>query len=490
MSAPQEPVTVQQLPGFDAHGIEPIPEAHRTSSALDQFWIWMGANVAPINWVLGALGVVLGLSVVETMLVVAAGNLLGCAVFGLFSVLGHRTGVSMMVLSRSAFGRRGAYVPAVVQLVLTMGWIGVNTWVVLDLAVAALGEIGITGGRELRYAVAFFVMAVQCGIAVWGYYAIRSFERYTVPVTAAVMAVMTILALASSDINWTASAVADAEAPSKITAVTQLMTAIGIGWGISWLVYASDYTRFVKRDVPERKVFLATFAGMFIPTVWLAGLGAAVASTGTGADPSNLVISTFGVLALPVLLLILHGPVATNILNFYSCGLAALTLGVRLARWKISLAAGLVASVVLVAFIEAGDFALAFDAWMVSLVVWISPWAAIMMVEMLVNRRGRIDVTTLYRRHTRERGGDVHWAGIVSLIAGLLGGWSWQYGLVPAMQGPLAETMGNSDLSWLTGGVVAGGLYLVLTRRDRRGARAVPTERVTPVPGSVREPVA
>src|SRR5262245_25736042 len=34
--------------GFDAHGIEPVPAAHRTSSPFDQFWIWTGANIAPI----------------------------------------------------------------------------------------------------------------------------------------------------------------------------------------------------------------------------------------------------------------------------------------------------------------------------------------------------------------------------------------------------------------------------------------------------------
>jgi len=47
---------------YDASGIEPVPDSHRTSSPLDQFWIWAGANVAPINWVLGAIGIQLGLS--------------------------------------------------------------------------------------------------------------------------------------------------------------------------------------------------------------------------------------------------------------------------------------------------------------------------------------------------------------------------------------------------------------------------------------------
>ena len=53
-------------------------------------------------------------------------------------------------------------------------------------------------------------------------------------------------------------------------------------------------------------------------------------------------------------------------------------------------------------------------------------------------------------------------AGLISLAVGILAGWSCQYGLVPEMQGPVARLLNNTDLSWLSGGVVAGGLYLVL----------------------------
>jgi len=33
----------------------PVPDNARTSTAGHQFWIWSGANIAPINWVLGSL---------------------------------------------------------------------------------------------------------------------------------------------------------------------------------------------------------------------------------------------------------------------------------------------------------------------------------------------------------------------------------------------------------------------------------------------------
>lgn len=454
-SAPTEAVP------FDSHGVAPIPPEHRDSTPREQFWIWAGANLAPINWVLGALGITLGLSVLETILVVALGNLVGCAVFGLLNVIGHRTAVNQMVLGRAAFGRRGAVVPGVVQGLLTMAWVGVNTWVVLDLALAVLGKLGIHGGLWLEYLVATVIMLVQLGLALYGFYAIRTFEKYTVPLTVLVMAVMTVLALSQADLRMTAgAAITPAE---KLTAITQLTTAIGVGWGISWLPYSADYSRFVRPQASSRSVFWATSLGMYVPTVWLAALGACLAGAGTGSDPSALVINSFGVMAVPVLLLIMHGPVATNILNLYSCSLAALSIGITVARWKLTLLAGLVASAVLVVFVRADSFGHAFDSWMVSILVWISPWSAIVVVDYLVLRRGRLNIQGLYADPSPY--GSWNPRALVSLVLGIIAGWSWQYGLVPEMRGPIAIALNNTDFSWLSGSLVAGGLYYLASRR-------------------------
>jgi nucleobase:cation symporter-1, NCS1 family len=446
---------------LDPHGIEPIPAADRDSTPLQQFWIWAGANIAPINWVLGALGIVLGLSLIETILVIAIGNLAGCALFGLFCVMGHRTGVNQMVLSRSAFGRRGAYVPGVAQLLLTMGWVGVNTWVVLDLVLGVLDELGISGGTGLKYVIGFVLMALQVAIAIYGFYLIRTFEKYTVPIAALIMLVMSVLAWTKTDVAWSNSTVHGAD---KLTSISQLLTAIGIGWGISWFTYSSDYTRFVARKYTDRQVWWATALGMFLPTVWLAALGASIASSGSDTDPSQLVASVFGVMTIPVLLLIMHGPVATNILNLYSCSLAALSVGLRTARWKVTAAAGVVGSGVLIAFIQSESFATSFDNWIASIVVWISPWAGITLVEYFLLRRARVDVPALYEPSDRSPYGDVNWPAIIALVLGLAAGWSWEYGLVGPLQGPIAKALGNTDFSWAAGTLVAGGLYWLLAR--------------------------
>jgi purine-cytosine permease-like protein len=166
-----------------------------------------------------------------------------------------------------------------------------------------------------------------------------------------------------------------------------------------------------------------------------------------------------------VLLMVLHGPIATNILNVYSAALAALSMGIRLSRTAIALIAGVVGYVVTIYFVFQPSFAKAFDNWMISLLLWMSPWAGVVLADFYIKRHGQIDVDQLYREPERSAYGDVNWGGIVAFIAGLVAGWSVEDGLVPALQGPIStRLLGGADLSWLVGIVVAGGLYLALSR--------------------------
>jgi NCS1 nucleoside transporter family len=456
---------------LDEHGIEPVPAADRNSTPLQQFWIWSGANIAPINWILGALGIILGLSVVETLLVLVIGNLVGCAFFGLFCVIGSRTGVNQMVLSRAAFGRRGAYLPAVAQLLMTMGWLGVNTWVVLDLVLGIFRHMGYDHpGMGTKYAVGIGIMAVQCVIAIIGFYLIQSFEKWTVPVAVVIVIVMSILAWTKVNIVWSHSA---AHGSDKLTAITQLLTAIGVGWGITWLTWSADYSRFIKPGTSDKKVFWTTSSAVFIPTVWLGFLGATIASAGVSQDPADFVTAAFGAFSIPILFLVMHGPVATNILNLYSATLAALSLDLKLARWKVSVIVSVVGTGVLIWFIQSESWASKFDQWLASVVLWISAWAGVMVVDYLVFRRGQIDVDALYASPKESIYGDVNWAAVIAMLAGVAAGWAWGYGLVPALQGPIAKATHNVDISWLTGFGVAAILYYALTPLLARNKHAV-----------------
>jgi NCS1 nucleoside transporter family len=450
----------------DLHSIEPIPEADKDSTGLQQMWIWAGANIAPINWALGALGIVLKLGLWETIAVVVLGNLVGCAIFGAFTVMGHKTGVNQMVLSRSAFGRRGAYLPSLLMFLMTLGWIGVNTYFPVKIAVAILGQFGIGDTWLTNFVVVTVVMVIQVLIGIYGFYAIRTFEKYTVPVTAAIMLLMSVLAWTRPGVvNW--GHVTSLPPGAHFAMLTLLMTAIGVGWGISWVTWASDYSRFVPRRVPSSSVFWYSYVGMFVPTVWLAILGATVASTTMDTDPAKMVSAVFGgITSILVLLLVLHGPIATNILNVYSAALAALSMGLHVSRTAMALVAGVVGYLVTIYFVFQPSFAKAFDNWMISLLLWMSPWAGVILADFFLVRRSRIDVDELYKDPARSAYGDINWGAIVAFLVGLVAGWSVEDGLVPALQGPIStKLLGGADLSWLVGIVAAGALYLALGRR-------------------------
>src|SRR5438094_794104 len=229
--------------------------------------------------------------------------------------MGHKTGVNQMVLGRAAFGRRGAYLPSALMFLMTLGWIGVNTYFPVKIAIAILGQFGIGDTWLSNLVVATVVMVIQVLIGIYGFYAIRTFEKYTVPFTAAIMVLMSILAWSRPGIvNW--GLTSPLPQAAHLAMISLLMTAIGVGWGISWVTWASDYSRFVPRSVSSAAVFWYSYLGMFVPTVWLATLGATVASVTKDTDPAKMVSAVFGgVMSLLVLLMVLHGAIAAFVVG-------------------------------------------------------------------------------------------------------------------------------------------------------------------------------
>jgi purine-cytosine permease-like protein len=389
------------------------------------------------------------------------------------ALMGHRTGVNQMVLARAPFGRRGGYLPAFLQLFTALSWVGINTYIVLDLALGVLKELGIEGGTGTKYVLAVFIMLLQILIGIWGFYAIRTFEKYTVPLTLIVLVAMSIVAWSKGNIDW--SFAGKAHGADRWTAISQVMTAIGIGWGITWLAYASDYSRFVPRTTSRRKLFTAAALGQFLPTIWLGVLGASIATTGTGADPAVIIVDTFGALSVPVLLLVIHGPIATNILNVYSTSVAALAVDIRIPRQVLAGIVGVFATALTILLVFKGNIAENVDSWLAGVVGWVSPWAAIMLVHYYWVRREDIDVDALYQAPAESRVGDVNWAAVVSLVVGLIVTWMCLYGLVAPLQGPIAKALDGVDLSWAAGLIVTGGLYYTACRLGyATSRRAVP----------------
>ncbi|MGM0931692.1 MAG: purine-cytosine permease family protein [Actinomycetota bacterium] len=454
--------------------LQPVPESARTTKLSGQFWIWAGANVAPINWILGALGIHLGLSLADTLTVLIAGNVIGMLGFGFFVILGQRTGATGMLLARGAFGRRGAYLPAAIQAVIAIGWSAVNTWVILDLIMALFGMIGwvdpTVTNLGWRIATAAVIMGIQVAICYRGYRAISRFERITMPPTVLVLIAMSIVAWTQLDIDWSYQGPVGEVLTGmpRIAAMSSIMTAIGIGWGIGWFTYAPDYSRFVSKKIKPSKLYIVSVLGQFLPVVWLGVLGASLATKNGTADPGQLIVESYGTFAIPVILLVIHGPIATNIINMYTFSVATQALDIQVSRKKLSILVGCLAMAAVIGFMFATDFAHLLHNWIIAIAAWVATWGGIMAVHYYVFERRHKNYSYLFRGVNDTQLKAINPSAFIAFFAGIFMTWMCMYGSVPVLQGPIATAVGGVDFSWLGGTVTAATVYFFLGYRRFR----------------------
>lgn len=92
-------------------------------------------------------------------------------------------------------------------------------------------------------------------------------------------------------------------------------------------------------------------------------------------------VESFGALSIPVILPVIHRPIATNIINMYTFGLAVQALDIRVSRKKISILVGTLAMGAVVLFLFAHDFAELLHNLLATIAAWVATWGGIMAVH-------------------------------------------------------------------------------------------------------------
>jgi putative hydroxymethylpyrimidine transporter CytX len=271
---------VEQTPAF---GIEPVPDRLRRLGVVDSLALWGNLGISLLVLVAGTY-VVPALSLKDALLAILVGGLVGNAMLGLAGLIGADARVPAMVLLRAPLGRRGSYLPTVLNVLQNLGWATFEL-IVIGTAAAALSRKAF--GFEARWLWIVAFGGVTLAFALLGPigFVRRWVRRFALWVVLASLVYLTWWTLDHADLHalWARPGTGDLPFWAGVDLV--------IAMPASWLPLAADYTRF-SRD--RRTAFVGSGVGYLLPSVWLFALGAVLLLSRNLSDPTDLLTTIAG----------------------------------------------------------------------------------------------------------------------------------------------------------------------------------------------------
>ena len=109
--------------------LAPTSQEARTWGWKDYAALWVAMVVCVPTYMLSAGLVSEGMNWYQAVITVLLGNVIVLVPMMLIGHAGAKYGLPFPVLLRSAFGTKGAKIPALARGLVACGWFGINTWV-------------------------------------------------------------------------------------------------------------------------------------------------------------------------------------------------------------------------------------------------------------------------------------------------------------------------------------------------------------------------
>jgi purine-cytosine permease-like protein len=462
----------------EQRGIDLIPDAERKMKPSGLFWLWAGGVFNVEFFFYGTLVMTFGLSVGQAILAVVVGNLF-YALLGWASLQGPETGTTAFMISRAPFGQNGNRVVALFNWVTQVGFEIEGVYFVVATVILLFLHYGTALGTPAKIAVIIIAAAVQLVMPFFGHPTITKMLRYLAYVFIIFFVVLAIFTLDRLHLSTF-------HQPSASWAVwtTALVLIISVG-GLGWTENGNDYSRYLPRSTAKRSTFWAACLGGAIPSLLLEILGIlafTVTKKTVGITQLGVPQSFPAWFVVPFLIFAIFQLFAINTIDLYSSGVTLQALGIPIKRWGAVIVDTVVCAVVTGIILFHGNFYTDFAGFLLYIVVWLSAWFGILMVDYLL-RRGHYDAPALAdeRGGLYWRNGGIHWPAIIAQGLGMVASLLWINAdfAVPSYIGPISNHfpgLQGGDLSWAIGIVIGGGVYYLLARGGvRREAGILPS---------------
>ena len=446
-TASENPVALER------HGIDYIPPEDRHGKPGSLFTFWAASNVQILAISVGALAVILGLSLPWAIASILIGNAAGGLYMALHSVQGPRLGIPQMMQSRAQFGMYGAALPNVIVILMYIGYF-VSSAILGGLAVASLLHVTTNEGIIIINA---FVLLI-----VWiGYDFFHTYNKIVTWLSAAIFLALLIKLSTILPKHMPAG--------SNTAGTILLVISIFVAWQVTWAPYVSDYSRYLPENTSSWKTFVYTYIGSVVGATFAMVVGAMAAIVALAPVSANAPSYLGGLLAAKWLFLIIFilGVGSGNLGNLYgpfltfyaivspSGALASKTTG-RMARLVTTTVIAVIGT--FIAIKASSHFVTDLTNFLVFTLYLLVPWTAINLTDFYLIRRGKYDIPELFK--TDGIYGKFNWFALV--VYALAVGVQFPFMNDSAVYvGPVANALGGADIAWIVGFVFAGILYFV-----------------------------
>jgi putative hydroxymethylpyrimidine transporter CytX len=275
-------------------GIEPVPERLRVLRFTDTVLLWGNLSVSLLVIVAGGL-LVPALSLKLALLATVLGAVLGNVMLAAAAMIGADARVPGMVVLRAPLGRRGSYLPTVLNVAQNLGWT-IFELLIIATAAAALSD-RVFGFRAIwLWKLAFGGIAIALALLGPIGFVRRYVRRFGIWVVLASLAYLTWWTLDKSQLHTFWSASGEGGFPTFWQGVDLVLASV-----VSWTPLVADYTRFCRT---RRDAFFGAGIGYFVPTIWMFGLGALLLLARNISDAAAIpaAVATGGVVSVLALL--------------------------------------------------------------------------------------------------------------------------------------------------------------------------------------------
>ncbi|GAA4016234.1 NCS1 family nucleobase:cation symporter-1 [Actimicrobium antarcticum] len=466
--------------------LEPTTPAQRTWTATHYAALWVSMAVSVPAYMLASGLMSEGMNWWQAVMTVFLGNLIVLVPMVLVGHAGAKHGIPYPVLARTAFGVRGAQLPAVLRAIVACGWFGIQTWLggqaiytILNVVTgnalqgSALPLLGISGGQLFCF---LLFWALHIYFIAKGTDSIRWMETVAAP----------LLLLSSIALVWWAYAKAGGFGP-MLTTPSQFdeggkragqfwivfwpsLTAM-VGYWATLALNIPDFTRFARS---QRDQMLGQAIGLPVPM----GLLALVAVLVTSAtvviygeaiwDPVVLTGKMGGISVVLALIALIIATITTNLaanvvspaydfsnlapskISFKMGGYITAAIGLAMFPWKIlETTKGYIFT------------------WLIGYGGLLGPVAGIMLVDYFVIRRTELDHDALFdAKGIYSYHNGWNWRAVMALVAGVLPnlpGFLKAAGFI-ASTAPVFETL--YTYAWFVGLTISAVVYFALMRAN------------------------